>query len=69
MKIDLNDGKYTYVFEDGKQYALRYDEQWRDLTGDNLVYCMACKISELEEQLENMKQQAIDNYCENYFDD
>lgn len=51
MKIDLNDGKYTYVFDNGKQYALRYGEQWRDLTGDNLIYWMACRIEELEDRL------------------
>lgn len=47
-QIELNGGKYTYVFDQGKQYALRYGEPWRDLTGDNLVYWMAAKIQELE---------------------
>jgi hypothetical protein len=50
MKINLADGKYTYVFEEGKQQALRYGEPWRDLTGDNLIYYMACRIVELEER-------------------
>lgn len=50
MKIDLQ-GKYTYIFDNGAQKALRYGEDWRDLTGDNLVYAMACRIEELDEQL------------------
>lgn len=52
MKIDLNDGKYTYIFDNGKQKALRHGEEWRDLTGDNLIYWMACRIQELEEELQ-----------------
>lgn len=51
-KIELDEGKYTYVFDGGEQYALRYGEPWRDLTGDNLVYWMAARILDLEEQLD-----------------
>lgn len=50
MKITLYDGKYEYVSENGKQVAYRYGEIWRDLTGDNLAYAMACKIEQLEQQ-------------------
>jgi len=51
MKIDLENGKYTYIFEEdtGKQYALRHGEDWRALTGDNLIYAMACEIERLKE--------------------
>jgi hypothetical protein len=49
MKIDLSDGKYTYVRnEDASQHALRYGEPWRDLTGDGFILAMAQKIEELE---------------------
>ena len=51
FKIELAEGKYTYIFDNGKQSALLYGGGWRDLTGDNLVYAMACKIKELEEDL------------------
>ncbi|AGH32236.1 hypothetical protein VPHG_00173 [Vibrio phage 11895-B1] len=51
MKIDLFDGKYTYIFDNGKQKALRHGGEWRDLTGDNLIYAMACRIEELDIQL------------------
>lgn len=34
----LLDGKYTIVDHgDGRVEALRYDEPWRDLTGDHLI--------------------------------
>lgn len=59
FKIDLQDGKYTYVFDNGNQYALRYGESWRDLVGDNLVYAMACRIQELEECLERSEEAKV----------
>lgn len=55
MKIDLNAGKYTYVFDNGKQYALRYGEHWRELTGDNLIYWMACKIEDLQNKVTDLE--------------
>lgn len=58
MKIELDNGKYTYVFDGGKQYALRHGEPWRDLTGDNLTYWMGCRIEELEQKLAALPPQA-----------
>lgn len=51
MRIDLYDGKYTYVCNDdgSDQHALRYGERWRDLVGDGFVLAMAQKIEELEQ--------------------
>lgn len=47
-QVTVEDGKYTVVFEDGKLYALRYGEPWRDLTGDKFVYALMCRIQALE---------------------
>ena len=82
MRIDLDDGKYTYVMDNGKQYALRYGELWKDLSGDKFVYAMACKIEDLESQLHAHKKKEMeeenheliiksadysyDVYCEDY---
>jgi hypothetical protein len=45
VKIDLCGGKYTYIrYKNGGQKALRYGEEWRDLTGDNLVYWLAVEL-------------------------
>ena len=66
-KIELSDGKYTVVNELGEGggfKALRYGEEWRDLTGDNLVLAMYCEIEELREQLADMHDllmEALDN--------
>jgi len=53
--ITLDSGKYEVVLDqsDGKFnfHALRYGEEWRDLTGDNLVLAMFNKIQDLEDKL------------------
>jgi hypothetical protein len=41
FELELEDGKYTIVYHPGKHfYALRYGEEWRDLTGDNLTFLL-----------------------------
>ena len=52
-KLEFDDGKYTLILHDNYSMdALRYGEPWRDLTGDNLVYCMLAEILRLQEQLD-----------------
>jgi hypothetical protein len=48
-KIQLDGGKYTVVSDKGGLRALRNGQEWRDLSGDNLVYYMLCRIEELTE--------------------
>lgn len=55
LKIELADGKYTYVLhEDGRQHALRHGEIWRDLVGDKFVYSLAARAEELRELNEKL---------------
>ena len=46
--ILLDHGKYEVIFDqDGstsKLHALRYGEEWKDFTGDNLVLCIFQRI-------------------------
>lgn len=53
--IKLDDGKYEVVLDQTNNtfdfHALRHGEQWRHLTGDNLVLSMFQRIQELEELL------------------
>lgn len=51
MKIELENGKYTYIFNKGRQEVLRHCELWRDCTGDNFILAMAQKIESLENEL------------------
>lgn len=56
MRIELDEGKYIYYFtDDGKQLIYRNGDLWRNETGDNLIYFMACKINELQEALEEVE--------------
>ena len=52
-EIELCDGKYTIIYNDNPHEfkALRYGEEWRDLTGDNLVLALVNYISDLEARL------------------
>jgi hypothetical protein len=52
MKAKLADGKYEVVFDEGKLYATRYGESWRDLCGDNLIYWMLVDVVKYRELLE-----------------
>jgi hypothetical protein len=56
-KIELYDGKYTIIYNQGsngqnhKFEALRYGEPWRDLTGDGLILALVQKIIDLQEAI------------------
>jgi len=54
----FGEGKYTVIFHDsGKLESLRYDEKWRDLTGDGLILAMLQDYDFLKEQFELANQQ------------
>ena len=53
ISIKLCDGKYKYIRDKDGQRALRYEEQWRDLTGDGFILAMAQEIERLTEIIEN----------------
>ncbi|MDP8268211.1 MAG: hypothetical protein P9L97_05730 [Candidatus Tenebribacter davisii] len=51
--LDIDNGKYTiYQNKQDGFKALRYSEDWRDLTGDNLVYCMMVELIEANAKIE-----------------
>jgi hypothetical protein len=55
MRVDIADGKYTYIFEEGRASALRYGQPWeRDVVGDKLLYCMAAEVESLRQQLDTV---------------
>lgn len=44
-RIDIADGKYSIINDNGNLTALRYGERWnRDLTGDNLIYWLMVEL-------------------------
>jgi hypothetical protein len=51
--IDLDNGKYTVVYDETNSFpvkCLRYGKEWRELSGDNLVYWLCVRIEELEKK-------------------
>lgn len=60
LNVNLENGKYTVIQEDdGRLYALRYGEVWRDLCGDKLVYSLAAEVERLREKINPDKDQGI----------
>jgi hypothetical protein len=60
-KITLEDGKYTLVNElneGGGFKALRYDEEWKSLAGDNLMLAAFHEIERLKEKIEGLEEDA-----------
>ncbi len=58
MRIDIDDGHYTIVFEEatGRLYALRYGQEWRDCTGDNLLLLTAMKVERLRSEVAKLRE-------------
>lgn len=49
MEVTLDDGKYRIVIEKGEIVAYRYGKAWQNLTGDNLIFNLVNRVSELTE--------------------
>jgi len=55
--VTVCDGKYTIINNNGILKALRYGEEWKDLTGDNLVYWMLVEL--LKPKLDEQQSKAL----------
>ena len=56
--LKLSEGKYTIISPEdnkGNFRALRYGEEWRDLTGDGLVLSLVQHAEELEAENERLR--------------
>ena len=54
--LNVKIGRYNVIQNnDGSLSAKRNGEQWRDLTGDNLVLALTQRIEELENVIEEAK--------------
>ena len=58
MKVEIEDGKYTYqLHPDGRSEVLRHGEPWRDTVGDKFIYCMASEIDELRQRVAELEME------------
>lgn len=57
MQQDYEDGKYTVTFDEqsGALKALRYGDEWRDLSGDKLVYCMLAAHADAQAEIARLR--------------
>lgn len=52
LNVSVADGKYRVIMkESGELTALRYEEEWRDCCGDNLIYNLAAELQEAKERI------------------
>ena len=53
--IKLENGKYEVIVSNNGSdfHALRFGEEWRDLTGDKMIMAMFYRIQKLEEISKN----------------
>lgn len=57
LDITVADGKYRVIQdEQGNLKAYRYGEEWRDCTGDGLIYSLASEIDDLREALKEVEK-------------
>ena len=64
LRVTVDDGKYTVIQQaDGRMRALRYGEEWRDLTGDGLICALAHEVESLRAKYAEMFNGTIRSMC------
>ena len=57
VNISICDGKYTVIQEPtGGTRVLRYGEEWRDVTGDNVICGLAWELQESRERIKRLEE-------------
>lgn len=70
MQQTYEDGKYTVIFDEqsGALKALRYGDEWRDLSGDKLIYCMLAEHADAQAEIARLRG-ALEEINRTTFDD
>ena len=56
VHVSICDGKYTIIQDGiGRIKVLRYGEEWRDVTGDNVIGGAAYEIERLRNEVDRLK--------------
>jgi hypothetical protein len=65
VNVTICDGKYTVIQEPtGGTRVLRYGEEWRDVTGDNVIGGLAWELQEAREKIVKLEGELGDAYTE-----
>ena len=69
MKVQLEDGKYELIYEErsGNLTAKRSGAIWQDYTGSKFMYLLRAKITELQQENENIRRANLD--CIEHFNE
>ena len=70
VNISICDGKYTVIqAPTGTTRVLRYGEEWRDVTGDNVIGGLAWELQEARDRIKRLEEagDALEN--DNYTSD
>ena len=63
VNISICDGKYTVIqAPTGTTRVLRYGDEWRDVTGDNVIGGLAWELQEARERIKRLEE-AGDALC------
>ena len=63
VNISICDGKYTVIqAPTGTTRVLRYGEEWRDVTGDNVIGGLAWELQEARDRIKRLED-AGDYLC------
>ena len=58
VNISICDGKYTVIqAPTGTTRVLRYGEEWRDVTGDNVIGGLAWELQEANERIKRLERE------------
>ena len=56
LNVTICDGKYTIIqASNGGIRVLRYGEEWRDVTGDNVIGGLAWELQEAREHIQRLE--------------
>jgi len=57
LNVSICDGKYTVIQEPtGETRVLRYGEEWRDVTGDNVIGGLAWELQESRKRIKRLEE-------------
>ena len=69
VNISICDGKYTVIqAPTGTTRVLRYGEEWRDVTGDNVIGGLAWELQEARDRIKRLEE-AVEAYRTAYTPD
>jgi hypothetical protein len=69
LNVSICDGKYTVIQEPtGETRVLRYGEEWRDVTGDNVICGLAWELQESRERIKRLEAagDTMERWCSDY---